>query len=155
MIRLLTLASLVILLAFGCQRGTCAEERGLIPIREYISNNNIAVQDTTINGIEFFYKIDNPGGEERPNLRSDIRVVYEGRETNDMVFAATSSGDTNRFNMSRMIAGWQLGIPLIGEGGKISLFLPSRLGYGPRGSGTAICPNSDLIFNIELVSFSN
>ena len=154
MIRLLAFVSLVVLIASGCGNETCAEERGLISIRDYIANNNLTVQDTTINGVEFFYTIDNPGGAERPNLRSDITIKYEGRETNDGVFDSTSPGESRRFPLSRLIAGWQLGIPLIGEGGKITLYLPSRLAYGPRGT-RGICPNSDLIFDIELISFSN
>ena len=37
------------------------------------------------------------------------------------------------------------------EGDKAMLFIPSELGYGARGAGDVIPPNSDLIFLIEIV----
>jgi FKBP-type peptidyl-prolyl cis-trans isomerase len=37
------------------------------------------------------------------------------------------------------------------EGGKYELYVPSELGYGPRGGGQTIGPNETLIFEIELL----
>jgi FKBP-type peptidyl-prolyl cis-trans isomerase len=39
---------------------------------------------------------------------------------------------------------------LVGEGGKIILYVPSELGYGANGAGNAIGPNSTLIFEVEM-----
>ena len=52
--------------------------------------------------------------------------------------------------LNRVIAGWTEGLQLIGEGGKIRLFVPSALGYGENGN-RGIEPNSTLIFDVELV----
>lgn len=141
-----------VFLALACQDETCAEERGLIPMQEYLDNNNLTPTfDSTAN---FWYTIVRPGSSARPTIDSDVTVSYEGRETNNVVFDATRD-TTVRLPLSLVIPGWQLGIPLIGRGGEIILYLPSRLAYGPRGAGEAICPNSDLIFNITLESFTN
>jgi FKBP-type peptidyl-prolyl cis-trans isomerase len=38
-------------------------------------------------------------------------------------------------------------------GDKATLFIPSHLAYGPQGAGNVIPPNTDLVFELELVAF--
>ncbi|MEM9895938.1 MAG: FKBP-type peptidyl-prolyl cis-trans isomerase, partial [Bacteroidota bacterium] len=47
--------------------------------------------------------------------------------------------------------GWDEGIALLKVGTKATLYIPSSLGYGSRGSGRIIAPNSILKFDVELV----
>ena len=137
-------------LAIGCKDVSCFEEKGLISMDQYIADNNLTVESGEL-GMR--YIILDPGGAAKPLPTAEVVVRYEGRQTNDEIFDQTV-GDARRFRLDRLIRGWQLGIPLLGEGGKITLFLPSGLAYGPSGTGE-ICPNSELIFEIELVSFTN
>lgn len=51
----------------------------------------------------------------------------------------------------RVIKGWDEGLLLVPEGGKATLYIPSTLGYGSRGSGPIIQPNSILEFDVEVV----
>lgn len=51
----------------------------------------------------------------------------------------------------RVIQGWDEGIPLIPEGGKGTLYIPSPLGYGARGAGQIIKPYSILEFEVEVI----
>ncbi len=51
----------------------------------------------------------------------------------------------------RVIPGWDQGVPGMKVGGKRTLYIPSKLAYGSRGAGASIPPNSDLIFDVELV----
>lgn len=59
--------------------------------------------------------------------------------------------ETIEFPLNRVIKGWTEGMKLVGKGGKIILYIPSELAYGPRGAGRAIGPNEALEFTVELI----
>ncbi|WP_299769972.1 peptidylprolyl isomerase [uncultured Dokdonia sp.] len=50
-----------------------------------------------------------------------------------------------------LVPGFKEGLQLLSIGDKITLFIPSHLGYGASGYPGAIPPNSDLVFELELV----
>ncbi len=51
----------------------------------------------------------------------------------------------------RVIKGWDQGLMGMRVGGKRKLFVPSHIAYGERQIGEHIKPNSNLLFEIELL----
>ncbi len=54
-------------------------------------------------------------------------------------------------NKDPLVAGWKEGVSMMREGEKSRLFVPSYLGYGLEGRLPIIKPNTDLIFEIEVL----
>lgn len=108
-----------------------------------------------------FYVIENAGTGIRPVLCSYVTIKYVGSLPSGTVFDQTPGTSTATFQLGGLIEGWQRGLPLIGAGGKIKLYIPASLGYGATGSYNSntgvytIPPNSMIIFSIEMSAVSN
>ncbi|MEL7163565.1 MAG: FKBP-type peptidyl-prolyl cis-trans isomerase [Bacteroidota bacterium] len=136
----------ILFLCVSCGQETISTDQK--SLEEYIEENNLAVQEGP-EGLK--YIIEEPGTADKPSADAMVTVHYIGRLTNNDVFDQTQE-DPRTFDLNNLIRGWQLGIPLVGAGGKVRLFLPPNLGYGSRSAGS-VPANSNLIFDIELVSF--
>ena len=103
---------------------------------------------TTDSGLQ--YKILEAGNDVKPGPQDTVWVRYKGTLIDGTVFDEVAAEDEPlRLMLNRVVPGWTEGLQLIGEGGKIDLYLPAELGYGESGN-QAIGPNSALIFNVEL-----
>lgn len=59
------------------------------------------------------------------------------------------------FGLDQVISGWTQGVPGMKVGGTRRLVIPSVMAYGSKRAAANIPPNSDLVFDIELISISH
>ena len=127
----------------GCQPVSPSSER--TQLIEYCKAGNISYTED-ISGL--FYEIITPGSGMAPNATSTISVVYTGKLLNGTTFDATAN--PINLQLSSVIDGWKIGLPLIKKGGRIKLIIPSALAYSCTGAGTSIPPNTPLFFDVTL-----
>jgi FKBP-type peptidyl-prolyl cis-trans isomerase FklB len=97
------------------------------------------------------YKVLQAGNDKKPRKRSEVTVHFIGRHIDDTMFDRSFSGKPVTMKLSRAIKGWKEGLQLVGEGGRIILYVPSRLAYGRDGAPPAVGRNETLVFTIDLI----
>mmetsp|Transcript_12681 Transcript_12681/g.29451 ORF Transcript_12681/g.29451 Transcript_12681/m.29451 type:complete len:258 (-) Transcript_12681:39-812(-) len=114
---------------------------------KFLKENKDAIQ--TESGL--IYKSKMEGSGKSPEITDTVEVHYHGTLTTGEVFdSSVMRQETIRLPLLNVIKGWQEGIPMMKEGGKATLVIPSDLAYGSQGSGDAIPPGATLTFDIEL-----
>jgi peptidylprolyl isomerase len=107
---------------------------------------------TTDSGLQYYDLQVGSGPSPAPG---QVAVVhYTGWLTDGTKFdSSLDRGEPFRFPVSQgqVIAGWDEGVASMQVGGKRQLVIPSELGYGEQGAGSAIPPNANLIFEVELL----
>lgn len=150
-IKYLALFSLFFILFVGCKKDTAEEQAKTDDkiIQDYLADNDL---NATKHESGMYYIIDAEGSGNSPSSNSVIEIKYKGYLTNGTVFDETEGNSSATMNLSSLITGWRIGIPLLKKGGKGTFFIPSALGYGSNATGN-IPENSVLIFEIELIDF--
>jgi FKBP-type peptidyl-prolyl cis-trans isomerase len=99
------------------------------------------------------YRIDREGSDVYATADTDVvEVNYEGKTRDGKVFDSSyERGESISFGLNQVIRGWTEGMKLVGEGGQITLWIPSDMAYGTRGAGANIGPNEALEFKVELI----
>lgn len=101
------------------------------------------------------YEILQPAEGAQPTATSKVTCHYEGRLIDGSIFdSSVQRGQPATFPLNRVIAGWTEGLQQMATGSKYRFFIPPHLAYGERQTGS-IAPNSTLIFDVELISFSD
>jgi FKBP-type peptidyl-prolyl cis-trans isomerase FklB len=94
---------------------------------------------------------------EKPKPEDMVKVKYTGKLLDGTVFDSTdknNNGEPIEFQLNHVIKGWTEGVGLMAKGAKYRFFIPAELAYGENGAGRDIEPNSVLIFEVELVDFT-
>ncbi len=108
---------------------------------------------TTASGLK--YIVLQQGSGNKPVATSNVKVHYTGMFLDGKVFdSSVQRGETIDFGLNQVIQGWTEGVQLMAEGSKYKFYIPSKLAYGERGAGGVIPPNTDLIFEVELIKIN-
>lgn len=92
-------------------------------------------------------------GEQVPE-GATITAHYTGALCKDGTIFQSSHdfGEAISFGLDQVIKGWTVGVPGMKVGGTRRLIIPSQMAYGSVRAAANIPPNSDLVFDIELVA---
>jgi FKBP-type peptidyl-prolyl cis-trans isomerase len=99
------------------------------------------------------YKILQSGFGKRPTGTDTVSVYYTGTLINGSLFDGTSPGLPASIPVRRVVPGFQEILQLMREGDHWIVWIPSNLGYGPKGfGGGMVPPNQTLVFDLRLLS---
>ena len=98
--------------------------------------------------------VEGTGAEVAPG--ATVTVHYTGALASTGVIFQSSHdrGEPITFGLSQVISGWTEGVPGMKVGGTRRLLIPAEQAYGPSSPAPNIPPNSDLVFDIELVAIA-
>jgi len=125
-------------------------------LKDYFAKNNIKATKTE-SGL--YYSITKEGTGNNAKVGQKVTMGYIGKLMNGKVFdknmdsnyVSTGAPFTFVLGQHRVIEGWDQGVQLLNKGTRATLYIPSYLAYGARGTG-GIPPNSILIFDVEVVN---
>jgi peptidylprolyl isomerase len=101
------------------------------------------------NGLEIWDVKEGAG--EAVKAGAKVTVFYTGWLTNGKEFDSNVGGQAITFGLNEVIKGWGEGLIGMKPGGVRRLKIPSELGYGKRGAGDDIPPDSTLVFEVQLI----
>ncbi|MCY1558568.1 FK506-binding protein [compost metagenome] len=106
----------------------------------------------TVEQLEIIDTVIGTGDEVQPS--QTITAHYTGALVKDGTIFQSSKdfGQPATFGLEQVIEGWTKGVPGMKVGGVRRLIIPSAQAYGSVRAAANIPPNSDLVFDIELVS---
>lgn len=128
--------------------------------------------ETTATGLQYVFNTRSNG--EKPKAGVRVKLDYAGYLSNGSLLDTSKEEIAVKFDKlaelkqmrrgqdlqpmtspysseARFIAGFKEGMLLMSVGDKATFFIPSHLAWGERGAGSAIPPNEDVVFEIELL----
>ena len=128
-------------------------------LKDYFEKNHIEAKKTNTG---LYYAISQKGTGDFMKPGKKVSMNYTGKTMDGKVFDSNTDpkfGHVQPFQFQlgagQVIRGWDEGVQLLQMGSKGTLYIPSALGYGPSGMGSAIPPNAVLIFDVEVTGANN
>jgi FKBP-type peptidyl-prolyl cis-trans isomerase len=126
-------------------------------IAQYVKDNKVTAKPNG-SGLYYIEKVKGKGA--KATAGKKVKVHYTGKLLNGKVFDSSldrkpSTPFEFTIGKGEVIPGWDEGISMMSAGGKATLIIPSKLGYGERGAGADIPAYAPLVFDVELISISD
>ena len=134
-------------------------------IAQYIADNNIKVKP---NDEGLYVIVNKMGNGPTVAVGRNVQINYTGRLLDGRIFDTSVESDAREAGLYQerrnyeplsykvgemgLIKGWEDGVMGLPQGSRVTLIIPSELGYGERGAGDLIEPNTPLRFDLEIVS---
>ena len=121
-----------------------------------LTSGILLAQDTatTFSGLKYVVLEEGDGREAYANRI--VTVQYTGRFEDGTIFdSAWSTPFQFVTGHGQIIKGWDEGIRLMSEGSRYLFIIPPKLGYGKKGYGDIIPPNTTLYFEVRLLKVEN
>ena len=157
------LSGIVVLSYLSCSKGT--------PVPSNPPCSNKSIDDDSAALISFagdsipltrdstglYYHIIDSGTATKFYGFSVLTVTYTAKLMDNSIFDSASNSNLMGVTLNQLIYGWQIGLPKIGVGGHIQLFIPSALAWGCNGvrnnlSGAIVVPaDAPVYFDVKLL----
>lgn len=107
----------------------------------------------TGSGMEYIVLASGPPEGVPPTADQQVEVFYEGRfNAGGPAFdSAFERNESATFPVAVVVPGFAEALRLMKPGDRWLVYIPSALGYGPEGRAPRIPPDTDLVFEIEMV----
>lgn len=148
--------TLLLLMGFiaSCEKPELYDENAQYLLDEALIKNWADTSKTELkkDSSGLYYRIIQEGtGLKAQNLEDRLQVLYTGKLLSDtIVFSKTTDTVTYKFLFGNSIEGWKKGLPLIKEGGRIRLIVPSKMAYRNYDVVPLVPKNSVLDFDITI-----
>ncbi len=119
-------------------------------MQKYLKDHKITAKPTA-SGLIYVENVKGTGKRAVPGQK--VKVHYTGTLLNGTKFdSSRDRKEPFEFTLGKgqVIQGWDEGIAMMNVGGKATLVIPSKIGYGDRDMGS-IPPFSTLVFDVELL----
>jgi peptidylprolyl isomerase len=105
-------------------------------------------------GLEYVVLASGPAEGKPPTRSQAVEVFYEGRlnATGKKFDSAFDRGETATFPVAGVVPGFSEALQLMRPGDRWLVYFPAELGYGAQSPSSDLPPNSDLVFEIEMVA---
>jgi FKBP-type peptidyl-prolyl cis-trans isomerase len=133
------------------KQSQASAEEGLQKGKDFLEKNRQAKGVvTTLSGLQYLELREGTGAS--PKDEDWVTVQYKGSLLDGTEFDSSyARGKPAAFQVNRVIPGWTEALKRMKTGAKWKLFIPSSLGYGPRGAPPEIPPHATLVFEVELM----